>query len=480
VEVEFKQTTSGRDLLRALWPNCRPSTRDAKLFVDLDEMAGAPIHGYVAGPKTVLIAPEPTLKKMRSKFRAGRNPLVALLGKERDESELVIKYASRPVLDQVLEMTAQNESQLRADESTDETAKAMLLDVRTVSLDLELGTPAKLKVAIRCAEPKNATQLSEMTDTGRGMLLTVARNQQLLNDLPPDVREIVASPALRDFARTMQTVQKRDSIDVQFVLPKTLLDLARQSARRLAGNAPEIAVDPSGSSGGAVQQFQWKRKQSPVEMINRDEGFAFLTGVQGALPTGSEVSILPNPAGMWRLTGTDHFDLAARAAAMPWFVEVEEPVLKIWKKGQADFPKLIHQRDGFCVLLKIGGAFNGDGEAFNLRVDSDGYWALRARSSAAGTRLRVMVAKFKRPGSFKGVAREHRWKKGEARVRLIHSDNGFAFLSRLTGTFAGGAEFARVSIYDDGYWYLEGRTHQRSLAARAMSIQLTPTQAGSR
>jgi hypothetical protein len=85
----------------------------------------------------------------------------------------------------------------------------------------------------------------------------------------------------------------------------------------------------------------------------------------------------------------------------------------------------------------------------------------------------------KQPGSFHGGAREHTWHNGQAPVRLIHGNDGIAFLSGLSGAFAGGAEYARVSRYGDGYWYLEGRTRQGTLSAWAMSIQLSGQETGS-
>ena len=487
VVVEFKQNTSGRGVVQALWPDGRSSAKDERHFVDLESMAGTSLSAFIAGPKTLVIAPEPTLKKMRSKFRSPRNPLRMQLGSEFSKSDIVVEYTSRPVLNRLLKMTGQTENQLRADPETEHDVKTMVLDVIAASLHVQLGRVQTIEASIRCESPDSAKNLRDLLNAGTTMLMTVGDNEQLKGELPPDVREIVESKALQDLARAARVELKRKAVEVTFPVPATVLDLARRSAAKLVANVPNASVKPNAGgklrigSGALAKEFEWKKGQPDVKMIHRNEGFAFLTGVQGALPTGSEVSILPNPEGNWRIFGTDHFDLAGRAAAVPWFVEAERPVtFKIWRTGEPGFPKLIHQRDGFCVPLKIGGAFNGTGEEFRLRVDqNNGFWRLSARSRARGTRVRVAVVKLKQPGSFDGVAREHSWKNGQKPVRLIHSDDGFAFLSGLSGAFSGGAEYARVRRHEDGYWYLEGRTRQGALTARAMSIQLTKTKRGS-
>lgn len=52
------------------------------------------------------------------------------------------------------------------------------------------------------------------------------------------------------------------------------------------------------------------------------------------------------------------------------------------------------------------------------------------------------------------------WKKGMGILKLIHIDEGFCFLTRVGGGFAGGGEYVQLNIRPDGYWYLEGHSLQ--------------------
>lgn len=261
---------------------------------------------------------------------------------------------------------------------------------------------------------------------------------------------------------------------------------------QLAVEAPEIPVIkplPAQSPGIPVvkaqdapwsraREFEWKQGQPGVMMMHRDEGFAYLTGVRGGMPGRSEVSVMPNSEGNWKLDGSDHQNLSGRGVACPWFVDAEWPLeMKVWKTNKPDYPKLIHQRDGFCVLLKVGGRLAGRSDEFRLHVDENGYWRLRARSKSRTTRVQVAIIKSKQPGSFQGESREHTWNAGDKPLRLIHSDEGIAFLSGLTGTLAGQSDYARVRLDEDGYWYLEGRSVNKSdIIARAMTIRMSETQ----
>lgn len=461
VVVEYEQDTPGGELLRALWPDSRPSAEDKRHFAGVEEMAGTTIDGYIASSKTILIAPQPMLEKMLSKYRSSSNPLRRRLVGQPVESDIAVEYTSQPALKSLLKMTGMNAAQLRSDPETDEVVKTLLLDVKSATLKLQLRPAPSIRASVLGNNVAGATKIKEMLDGGMGILTAVVDNAQvrnelkreLMNELPRAVIELVDSAALRDLVRAMEFSKRGASVEVKIDIPTTVLELARDSAAQLVGAMPHAE---SGSRPWTLgKEVEWKRKDRALKVINREAGFVFLTGVQGALPAGSEVSLLPDPEGNWMFRGTDHAGLSGLAVAVPWFVDAKLPEkFELWKKGEPDFPKLIDQRDGFCVLVKIGGAFNGAGEQFRLRVGDDGYWRLNARSQAAGTRVRVMVIRSKQPGSFRGVVREHSWQNGQAPVRLIHRNEGIAILSGLSGAFAGGAEYARVQLHDDatGTW----------------------------
>lgn len=50
-----------------------------------------------------------------------------------------------------------------------------------------------------------------------------------------------------------------------------------------------------------------------------------------------------------------------------------------WEQGQPPV-QLIKSSEGFCVLTKVTGHFQGDGESVKLWIDNDGYWYLGGQS----------------------------------------------------------------------------------------------------
>lgn len=65
---------------------------------------------------------------------------------------------------------------------------------------------------------------------------------------------------------------------------------------------------------------------------------------------------------------------------------------------------------------------------------------------------------------------EYQWQRGAAPVRMIRKEEGFCYLTRVSGEFAGMGEQARVYIESDGYWYLHGSSF-KPLGASAMSVR---------
>lgn len=483
VVIEFTEQTPGLELVQSLFPAARPYLADKKLIVDLESMAGASVQAYLAGSKTLVIAPEPTMKKMRSQFRSPRNPLKMQVSSDSFRGDFAIAYVSQPALDRMVALFGLSEAELRADPDTDESVKVALLDMSAAACSLRLGTAPKLHLSVRCKTQENAAAIEQLVNLGINILMTARDNQELKKELPPDVREIVSAPALQDFAKSLKVARKRNTVELDSQIPGTAIELARRSSREFIAELSRVAA--ASAAGGSMmsswgEEFVWKRKQPAIEMIHKDDGLVFLMGVQGALRMGAAISLSPNSEGIWRLYGTDHADLEGRAVAMPWFDEFEkELTFKIWRKGEPDFPKLIHQRNGFCVPVKIAGAFNGQGEVFRLHVDETGFWRLRARSQAAGTCVSLRILRSTTPGSFTHEIEEHSWRNGNQRKRLIHKDDGFVFLSGLAGSFRGGGEYARVRLDQDGYWYLEGRSNQGFMTARAITVRYSRSERGS-
>ncbi|MFT5854340.1 MAG: hypothetical protein ACI8XO_001583 [Verrucomicrobiales bacterium] len=56
---------------------------------------------------------------------------------------------------------------------------------------------------------------------------------------------------------------------------------------------------------------------------------------------------------------------------------------------------MIHKDEGFCVLMRIRGPFNGFGEKVKMWIDeSDGYWYLSDGSEVGGVAVTATAFRF--------------------------------------------------------------------------------------
>ncbi len=240
----------------------------------------------------------------------------------------------------------------------------------------------------------------------------------------------------------------------------------------------EIAAQPSPAwdspdqivSTMEISEEKWAGGAPLVKLISNSEGFAFLKSVAGKFAgAGEKVAAALNRDGFWYLVGHTQQPLAAGATI------VRTKLRDKFKKGVTFYDwssgsppvKMIHRSEGFCFLSSIGGGFNGGGEEVRVHIGEDGYWYLSGRS---GTPINARAAAIRtnEHGGFRAEIQEHTWH-GTA-VKMIHKDEGFCFLSGVTGGFEGFGESVWLKVGEDGYWYLSLHAHQ-PLGARATSIR---------
>jgi hypothetical protein len=64
-----------------------------------------------------------------------------------------------------------------------------------------------------------------------------------------------------------------------------------------------------------------------------------------------------------------------------------------WEQGQPPV-RLIRRGEGFCVLTKVSGRFQGGGESVRLWIDGDGWWYLGGESHQLGVNAECAVFKY--------------------------------------------------------------------------------------
>ncbi|NLY02836.1 MAG: hypothetical protein GXY83_42830 [Rhodopirellula sp.] len=82
----------------------------------------------------------------------------------------------------------------------------------------------------------------------------------------------------------------------------------------------------------------------------------------------------------WYLSGKAAVPLDAMAAVVPWPPCPGRPEVNsyTWRRGDAPV-KMIHKREGFCLLSGIGGGFHGGGEQVEIAIGVDEFWYLRGQ-----------------------------------------------------------------------------------------------------
>ena len=64
------------------------------------------------------------------------------------------------------------------------------------------------------------------------------------------------------------------------------------------------------------------------------------------------------------------------------------------------------------------------------------------------------------------------WEAGKQPTKMIKADEGFCYLSSITGALDGGGETARLYVGEDGFWYLGGETANGFLNLTATAVRL--------
>jgi thiol-disulfide isomerase/thioredoxin len=221
-------------------------------------------------------------------------------------------------------------------------------------------------------------------------------------------------------------------------------------------------------------EFTWNRGADDVKMIPGRAGFCVLSSVYGTLMGGGErAGFSLGTDGWWHLGG-ESMQPALGASAMCITAKALDSLVAEckqveWRQGEKPL-RVIHKDEGFCVLASVAGHFDGYGEAVKVYLDEqDGYWYLTGKSGKESVRATAISIRFAHPRKIKISSYE--WKRGGKPVPMLKRDEGFCFLSRITGRFLGAGEQVTVGIGKDDRWFLRGNSGQDQLAATAIGIR---------
>ncbi len=236
---------------------------------------------------------------------------------------------------------------------------------------------------------------------------------------------------------------------------------------------PKPVQKPAGLGGVGVREYRWVPGVRPTSILPAGDGFCVLGAIGGGWHGLGEQAGVQVKDGRWWLFGqAGQGSMHASALAIETLRRSDFDLeIKEYTWHQNDPPvKMLGRLDGFCFLSFVGGKLHGGGEEVGVFL-RDGYWQLGGRAGAP-LAARAIAVRSQKKGSFRTRVKEYTWKAGGKPVKMISRSEGFCFLSTVGGHFKAGGEEVRVRVGDDNFWYLEGRTGQASLVAKAMSVAL--------
>jgi len=293
---------------------------------------------------------------------------------------------------------------------------------------------------------------------------------------------------------TSQYTKRLKAVQMTLVLKDAVEEalLVRTEIERVAGLLPEsVKLPEEGAAAGQATSptepvpsptqpgreyvaHRWPKDGKSIVTIGSDEGVCFLTGVGGSFAGGGErVHVTLDGREDWVLGGRrGQSSTWGTASHTQWPGRKRTLLFEEYRHSQKGaVTRLVHQREGLCLLMGIGGAMHGGAEKVRLFVDKEGYWQISTESAAGGLAAWTCTVKQKL-GTFQVKTTEYNWRRGSAPVKMIHKDTGFCFLSGVRGGLNGGGEAARVYIGDDGYWYLKGQTMAGTMELWAIAVEL--------
>ena len=210
-----------------------------------------------------------------------------------------------------------------------------------------------------------------------------------------------------------------------------------------AGQPPPVALDY------VATEHTWKSGQPAVHLIPTRGGFCCLSSVGGHFDAYSEsAGIRAADNGYWSLGGQSAQPyLAAKAVS---FQRLPPAMFQgrvkefAWRNGDPPV-KMLQKNTGICVLSGVAGHFAGSSEEVRVRLDDDGYWYLEGKSREKELGATAIGIEWGTPGMYRVETQQYAWKNGDqSPVRILDKNQGFAFLSAVSGKFVGDGDEVQV------------------------------------
>jgi hypothetical protein len=259
--IRFREPLDGAAVLTKALEDVQPVTFAGKTYFNSKskKLAQVPISGFVPDGRTILVAPEPTLRKMLV-ADSGRSPLRDRLPRLDLNSDVVMLF------------TPEGKVRLAATEllskaKGDVPPRLARIDrlpeqLQALTLSLNLSGDPLLRLDLDSPDAASAATVHELVTAGHDLLKQFfpELRKGLEGQLPPDLARPVGT-VLDDLVAGVRIRKETDRVTVSLSTPKGLGELARSLAPMLEAlaAAPTKPPPPPGPRDIREQAVEWVR-----------------------------------------------------------------------------------------------------------------------------------------------------------------------------------------------------------------------------
>lgn len=239
--VRFAEDVDGKAILTKVLKDVQEVSADGKSYFSskTEKMAKTPIAGHVADARTLVIAPEPTLKKMLA--AKGDGPLAKQLLRLDLGSDLAAVFVLEPVKELAGQALKENKDALPP--QVGDVGK-LHEQVKAATVALNFSGETLVKITLETDSEDSAGRLAELLGKGKEMLLQAYPDMKkdMVPGLPPALaKDIVA--VIDQVPTGISVSRSGPTVTAELKNPKGLAELAPKVAPLLMGGEPSGAVE---------------------------------------------------------------------------------------------------------------------------------------------------------------------------------------------------------------------------------------------
>jgi len=243
--IQFNADVDAHSILSGVWKDIHSADAGGKsyFYSRTAALAGAPLAAYAVDSRTVLVAPEGTLRKMIDASREGQ--LAAQCRKAELSHDMVVLHSGAALAERITKVFNVPIERFYEDPKTDEPVKVVVRDIKTIYLAVDLDGTKLMAGEIVAQNREAAERVSREIGVFQGSLKDqLPQLQALINGHAPHA---VAKPASESAAQLLDGFLAATNGSVLSIdMPKPLAwPKLIQAITELQQASPEVSSERS-------------------------------------------------------------------------------------------------------------------------------------------------------------------------------------------------------------------------------------------